>query len=216
LGLSTTPTVEIAVVKERAGGGIILTASHNPAEWNALKLLNEKGEFIDASEGQRVLDIAAETDFEFATIDKLGTISTNDTYLEKHIEEVVNLPLVDKVAIERANFSIVLDAVNSTGGIFVPKLLEALGVRTVHKIHCEPNGKFPHNPEPLAENLTDLASRVTEKRADLGIAVDPDVDRLVFVMENGILFGEEYTLVAVADYVLEHTPGSTVSNLSST
>lgn len=216
LGLSTTPTVEIAVSEEQAAGGIILTASHNPGQWNALKLLNAKGEFIDDEAGRRVLEIADELDFDFAEVDRLGKATTDDSYLQKHIDQVVSLPLVDVGAIRAAGFKIAVDAVNSTGGIFVPALLTALGVETVYKIHCEPNGLFPHNPEPLAENLTDLSALVVEKGADLGIAVDPDVDRLCFVMEDGKMFGEEYTLVAVSDYVLQHTPGNTVSNLSST
>jgi len=216
LGLSTTPTVEIAVPEEQAAGGIILTASHNPGQWNALKLLNAKGEFIDDEAGRRVLEIADELDFDFAEVDRLGKATTDDSYLQKHIDQVVSLPLVDVGAIRAAGFKIAVDAVNSTGGIFVPALLTALGVETVYKIHCEPNGLFPHNPEPLAENLTDLSALVVEKGADLGIAVDPDVDRLCFVMEDGKMFGEEYTLVAVSDYVLQHTPGNTVSNLSST
>ncbi|HWK98701.1 MAG TPA: phosphoglucosamine mutase [Parapedobacter sp.] len=216
LGLSTTPTVEIAVPEEQAAGGIILTASHNPGQWNALKLLNAKGEFIDDEAGRRVLEIADELDFDFAEVDRLGKAATDDSYLQKHIDQVVSLPLVDVDAIRAAGFKIAVDAVNSTGGIFVPALLTALGVETVYKIHCEPNGLFPHNPEPLAENLTDLSALVVEKSADLGIAVDPDVDRLCFVMEDGKMFGEEYTLVAVSDYVLQHTPGNTVSNLSST
>src|SRR5690606_15364973 len=216
LGLSTTPTVEIAVPEEQAAGGIILTASHNPGQWNALKLLNAKGEFIDDEAGRRVLEIADELDFDFAEVDRLGKATTDDSYLQKHIDQVVSLPLVDVGAIRAAGFKIAVDAVNSTGGIFVPALLTALGVETVYKIHCEPNGLFPHNPEPLAENLTDLSALVVEKGADLGIAVDPDVDRLCFVMEDGQMFGEEYTLVAVSDYVLQHTPGDTVSNLSST
>lgn len=216
LGLSTTPTVEIAVSEEQAAGGIILTASHNPGQWNALKLLNAKGEFIDDEAGRRVLEIADELDFDFAEVDRLGKATTDDSYLQKHIDQVVSLPLVDVGAIRAAGFKIAVDAVNSTGGIFVPALLTALGVETVYKIHCEPNGLFPHNPEPLAVNLTDLSALVVEKGADLGIAVDPDVDRLCFVMEDGKMFGEEYTLVAVSDYVLQHTPGNTVSNLSST
>lgn len=216
LGLSTTPTVEVAVPMENAHGGIILTASHNPKQWNALKLLNEKGEFISAEEGQRVLDIAASDAFLFAEVDDLGTITNDDTYLQKHIDAVLNLPLVDKKAIAAADFSVVVDAVNSTGGIFVPALLEALGVKKITKLYCEPTGHFPHNPEPLPEHLTDLADKIKEVRADLGITVDPDVDRLAMVCEDGTMFGEEYTLVAVADYVLTHTPGATVSNLSST
>ena len=216
LGLSTTPTVEIAVPKEKAGGGIILTASHNPAQWNALKLLNEKGEFIDDEQGKKVLDIAETLDFDFAEVYDLGKVTTDDSYLQKHIDEVLSLELVDVEAIRAANFKVAVDAVNSTGGIFVPALLKALGVETIYEIYCEPNGDFPHNPEPLAENLTALSSLVVEKGADLGIAVDPDVDRLCFVMENGEMFGEEYTLVAVSDFILEHKPGNTVSNLSST
>ncbi len=216
VGLSTTPTVEVAVPGERAGGGIILTASHNPAQWNALKLLNDRGEFINDEEGREVLAIAETLDFDFAEVDGLGTVSYDETYLQKHIDQVLGLALVDAEAVRAARFKIAVDAVNSTGGIFVPALLEALGVASVYKIHCEPNGHFAHNPEPLAENLTDLSALVVEKGADLGIAVDPDVDRLCFVMENGAMFGEEYTLVAVSDYVLQHTPGDTVSNLSST
>ena len=216
LGLSTTPTVEIAVPGEQAAGGIILTASHNPGQWNALKLLNTKGEFIDDAAGTEVLGIAENLDFDFSDVDNLGKVTADDSYLQKHIDQVLALPLVDKGAIRQAGFSIAVDAVNSTGGVFVPALLVALGVETIYKVHCEPNGLFPHNPEPLAENLTDLSALVVEKKADLGIAVDPDVDRLCFVMEDGKMFGEEYTLVAVSDYVLQHTPGNTVSNLSST
>jgi len=216
LGLSTTPTVELAVPKEQADGGIILTASHNPSEWNALKLLNGKGEFINDREGKEVLALADELNFDFVDVHNLGKLTKNDSYLEKHIEEVLELALVDKDAIAKADFSIVLDAVNSTGGTFVPALLRALGVNTIYELYCEPNGQFPHNPEPLAENLTDLSKMVRERKADLGIAVDPDVDRLCFVMENGEMFGEEYTLVAVADYILQHTKGNAVSNLSST
>ena len=216
LGLSTTPTVEIAVPLEKAGGGIILTASHNPAEWNALKLLNHEGEFIDDEEGKKVLEIADKLDFDFSGVYDLGKVEMNETYLQKHIDEVLSLELVDVEAIRDANFKIAVDAVNSTGGIFVPELLRALGVEVIYEIHCDPTGHFAHNPEPLAENLTELSKLVIEKKADLGIAVDPDVDRLCFVMENGEVFGEEYTLVAVADFILEITPGNTVSNLSST
>lgn len=216
LGLSTTPTVEIAVPLEKAGGGIILTASHNPAEWNALKLINEKGEFINDEQGKLVLEIAEKLDFDFSEVYDLGKVELNDTYLQKHINHILELELVDVEAIKKANLSIAVDAVNSSGGIFVPALLKALGVGVVHELYCEPNGDFPHNPEPLAEHLQDLSKLVIEKKADLGIAVDPDVDRLCFVMENGEMFGEEYTLVAVADYILQHTPGNTVSNLSST
>ncbi len=216
LGLSTTPTVELAVPMENAAGGIILTASHNPAEWNALKLLNSKGEFINDQEGKEVLALGESLDFDFAEVQALGTVTEDGSYLQKHIDAVLALPLVDKEAIRQANFKIAVDAVNSTGGIFIPALLEALGVQTIYKIHCEPNGHFPHNPEPLKEHLTDLSAAVLENKADLGIAVDPDVDRLVFMMEDGELFGEEYTLVAVSDYILQHTKGNTVSNLSST
>jgi phosphomannomutase len=216
LGLSTTPTVELAVPDEHAGGGIILTASHNPKQWNALKLLNEKGEFISDSEGQWVLAQAEKTDLEYSEVNDLGSVLYDDTYLQKHIDKVLALPLVDVDAIRKANFKVVIDCVNSSGGIFIPALLKALGVDTVHELYCEPNGEFPHNPEPLPENLVDLSREVLAKKADLGIAVDPDVDRLCFVCEDGSMFGEEYTLVAVADYVLSHTPGNTVSNLSST
>jgi len=216
LGLSTTPTVEIAVPLEKAAGGIIITASHNPKEWNALKLLNELGEFIDDNDGKEVLAIADRGDFSYATVDNLGKVTADDTYLQKHIQSVLDLPLVDKDAIAAANFKVAIDCVNSTGGIFVPALLKALGVQTVYELYCEPNGQFPHNPEPLPENLTVIATEVVEKQADLGIVVDPDVDRLCFVCEDGSMFGEEYTLVAVADYVLQNTQGNTVSNLSST
>jgi len=216
LGLSTTPTVEIAVPKERAAGGIILTASHNPGEWNALKLLNADGEFISDVEGQQVLALGESLDFDFASFNELGQVSSDQTYEQKHIDEVLNLELVDVEAIKKANFRIAVDAVNSSGGTFIPNLLKALGVDMIFPIHCEPNGLFPHNPEPLKENLTDLSAAVLTHGADLGIAVDPDVDRLVFMMEDGELFGEEYTLVAVADYILSHYKGNTVSNLSST
>jgi phosphomannomutase len=216
LGLSTTPTVEIAVPMEAAQGGIILTASHNPKQWNALKLLNAKGEFISGAEGEALMQIAADEAFNFAEVDDLGTITPNDTYLQKHIQAILDLPLVDKSAIAAANFKIVVDAVNSTGGTFVPALLRALGVQEITELYCEPTGHFPHNPEPLPEHLTELSSLVKAKGAHLGITVDPDVDRLALVCEDGSMFGEEYTLVAVADYVLTHTPGPTVSNLSST
>lgn len=216
LGLSTTPTVEVAVPMEKANGGIILTASHNPKQWNALKLLNEKGEFISAKEGEDLLQIAASEAFDFASVDELGKITEDDSYLQKHIDAVLALPLVDKEAIRQANFKIVVDAVNSSGGIFVPAMLRALGVTQITELYCEPTGHFPHNPEPLPEHLTDLAAKITETGADLGITVDPDVDRLAMVCEDGSMFGEEYTLVAVSDYVLKHTPGATVSNLSST
>lgn len=216
LGLSTTPTVELAVPMENAAGGIILTASHNPGQWNALKLLNSKGEFISDLEGQEVLRLGESLEFDFSQVEELGTERSDESYLQKHIDAVLALPIVDVEAIRSANFKIAVDAVNSTGGFFIPALLTALGVETIYKIHCEPNGKFPHNPEPLKEHLTDLSDAVISNGADLGIAVDPDVDRLVFMMENGELFGEEYTLVGVADYILSKTPGNTVSNLSST
>lgn len=216
IGLSTTPTVEIAVPLEQAAGGIILTASHNPKQWNALKLLNGDGEFISDADGKQVLEIAEASDFTYADVDHLGKVKLDDTYLQKHIDQVLALPLVDVDAIAKADFKVVIDCVNSTGGIFVPALLKALGVKTVHELYCEPDGKFPHNPEPLPENLIALSQEVLKKKADLGIAVDPDVDRLCFVNEDGGMFGEEYTLVAVADYVLKHTKGNTVSNLSST
>lgn len=216
LGLSTTPTVELAVPDENAGGGIILTASHNPKQWNALKLLNHKGEFISDLEGQLVLAMAEENDFEFAEVNNLGKVTYDDSYLQKHIDKVLALPLVNAEAVRNANFKIAIDCVNSSGGIFVPALLKALGVNIIHELYCEPDGEFPHNPEPLPENLVDLSRLVLAKKADLGIAVDPDVDRLCFVCEDGSMFGEEYTLVAVANYVLKHTPGNTVSNLSST
>jgi len=216
LGLSTTPTVELAVTMENAAGGIILTASHNPKEWNALKLLNSKGEFISGEDGALLLDIAAREDFNFAPVDKLGTYTVDDSYLQKHIDLIVNYPLVDVPAIKARNFKVVVDAVNSTGALFVPPLLKALGVEEVEVLFGEVNGKFSHNPEPLAENLTALSNEVNKSNADLGIAVDPDVDRLCFVCEDGSMFGEEYTLVAVADYVLSKRKGNTVSNMSST
>ncbi|HWV69406.1 phosphoglucosamine mutase [Chitinophaga sp.] len=216
LGLSTTPTVELAVTMENAAGGIILTASHNPKEWNALKLLNSKGEFISGEDGAQLLEIAAQEDFNFADVNKLGAYTADDSYLQKHIDLVVNYPLVDVPAIKARNFKIVVDAVNSTGALFVPPLLKALGVEEVEVLFAEVNGKFSHNPEPLAENLTALSNEVNKSNADLGIAVDPDVDRLCFVCEDGSMFGEEYTLVAVADYVLSKRKGNTVSNMSST
>ena len=215
LGLSTTPTVEIAVPMEQANGGIILTASHNPKQWNALKLLNEKGEFLDAVQGTKIVDIAESGDINFADVDSLGKISRNDTYFDLHIIEVLDLPLVNVKAIESAKFKVVVDGVNSTGGILIPLLLERLGIDVI-KLFCEPNGEFPHNPEPLKEHLSDLSENVVKERADFGIVVDPDVDRLAFIDENGEMFGEEYTLVACADYVLSNTPGNTVSNMSST
>ncbi|SEJ29513.1 phosphomannomutase [Dyadobacter sp. SG02] len=218
LGLSTTPTVEIAVKAEGAAGGIILTASHNPIQWNALKLLNNEGEFISEAEGAEVLRIADEEDFLFPDVKKLGSYSTDNTYLQKHIDHVLSLALVDVEAIKNANFRIVVDAVNSTGGIAVPLLLEALGVdaKSIKKMNCEPTGNFAHNPEPLPEHLHDISKELNNGSYNLGIVVDPDVDRLALMCEDGTPFGEEYTLVAVADYVLKHTPGNTVSNLSST
>ena len=214
LGLSTTPTVEIAVPIEKADGGIILTASHNPKQWNALKLLNEKGEFLNAQDGEEILHLAETDDYNFADVDNLGIYIKEKGYIDKHIDEVLKLALVDEVAIRNANFKVVVDAVNSTGGIAIPDLLDRLGVECV-KLYCEPNGHFPHNPEPLAEHLTDISELVINEKADLGIVVDPDVDRLALVCEDGSMFGEEYTLVACADYVLSETSGNTVSNLSS-
>ncbi|MDP9076294.1 MAG: phosphoglucosamine mutase [Bacteroidota bacterium] len=216
LGLSTTPTVEIAVPEELAGGGIIITASHNPKQWNALKLLNFKGEFISDEEGKKVLALAEDTSWGYAAVTQLGEVSYDNTYLQKHIDKILALPLVDVAAIQSAGFKVVIDCVNSTGGLFLPPLLSALGVTEIDQLYCEPNGEFPHNPEPLPENLTVIAERVVSTGAHLGIVVDPDVDRLCFVNADGSMFGEEYTLVAVADYVLQHTPGNTVSNLSST
>ena len=215
LDLSTTPTVEMAVVEQQAQGGIILTASHNPKEWNALKLLNEKGEFLDAAAGAEILRLVETAVFDFADVDNLGHVTRLDTAIASHIEAVLNHPLVQVDAIKNANFTVVVDGVNSTGGIAIPALLEALGVN-YHPLYCEPTGHFPHNPEPLKEHLGDLAKVVVEKGADFGIVVDPDVDRLAFMDETGEMFGEEYTLVACADYVLSNTPGNTVSNLSST
>lgn len=215
VGLSTTPTVEIAVPEETAHGGIILTASHNPKQWNALKLLNEKGEFISGAEGEDLLAIAEAEDFDFAEVDQLGVVTEKD-YLEKHIQAVLDLDLVDVDAIKNAKFKVAVDAVNSSGGIYIPALLKALGVEEIYELYCEPTGHFPHNPEPLPEHLTAISSLVVDKKADVGIVVDPDVDRLALVCNDGSMFGEEYTLVAVADYVLKHTPGNTVSNMSST
>ena len=215
LGLSTTPTVEVAVPMEHADGGIILTASHNPKQWNALKLLDAKGEFLNGEEGAKILKIAEGTDMTFADVDSLGKITINDAYIDLHIDEVLDLDLVDVEAIKKANFKVVVDGVNSTGGIAIPLLLERLGVHPV-KLFCEPNGHFPHNPEPLKEHLTDLSKAVVKEHADFGIVVDPDVDRLAFMDEKGEMFGEEYTLVACADYVLSKTKGNTVSNMSST
>jgi len=214
LDLSTTPTVEIAVPLEKADGGIILTASHNPKQWNALKLLNEKGEFLNADEGALILEIAEKDDFKFADVDDLGTITRNDSYIDIHIDEVLNLSVVDADTIRKAKFKVVVDGVNSTGGIAIPALLEELGVEVV-KLYCDPTGHFPHNPEPLKEHLGDICDLVVKEKADFGIVVDPDVDRLAFISNDGEMFGEEYTLVACADYVLGKTKGNTVSNLSS-
>lgn len=216
LGLSTTPTVEIAVKMESAAGGIILTASHNAREWNALKLLNSEGEFISAELGARILQKADREKFSFAAIEKLGSAHSDDTYLQKHVEAVTNYPLVNSKAIAKRNFRIVVDAINSTGATFVPALLRSLGVNDIIVLNKEVNGRFAHNPEPLPEHLSALSTEVVKRKADLGIAVDPDVDRLCFVCEDGSMFGEEYTLVAVADYVLQTRKGNTVSNMSST
>ncbi|WP_276381844.1 phosphoglucosamine mutase [Flavobacterium sp. H4147] len=214
LGLSTTPTVEVAVPLEKADGGIILTASHNPKQWNALKLLNEKGEFLSGADGAKILEIAEAEAFDFSDVDSLGEIIPNDAYMDIHIDEVLNLPLVDIQAVKEAKFKVVVDGVNSSGGIIIPKLLKQMGVEVV-ELYCEPNGHFPHNPEPLKEHLTDISELVVKEKAHLGIVVDPDVDRLAFISDDGEMFGEEYTLVAVADYVLSKTPGNTVSNMSS-
>ncbi len=214
LGLSTTPTVEVAVPMEQADGGIILTASHNPKQWNALKLLNSKGEFLNGAEGEKILKYAEDESFVFAEVDDLGKVTRNDAYIDLHIEEVLALELVDVAAVKAAKFKVVVDGVNSTGGIAMPRLLEEMGVEAI-KLYCEPNGEFPHNPEPLKEHLGDICKMVVDERADFGLVVDPDVDRLAFIDEKGEMFGEEYTLVACADYVLSETKGNTVSNLSS-
>lgn len=214
IGLSTTPTVEVAVPMESANGGIILTASHNPKQWNALKLLNNKGEFLNGAEGAKILQYAEKEEFEFAGVDDLGVVTSIDDYIDRHIEEVLKLKLVNTELVAAANLKVVVDAVNSTGGIAIPALLKRMGVEVV-ELYCEPNGHFPHNPEPLEENLGDICELVKKEKADLGIVVDPDVDRLAIIDENGKMFGEEYTLVACADYVLGKTPGNTVSNLSS-
>lgn len=214
LGLSTTPTVEVAVPLEQADGGIILTASHNPKQWNALKLLNAKGEFLSGADGAQILEIAESEAFDFVDVDSLGEITENDAYMDIHIDEVLNLPLVDVEAVAQKKFKVVVDGVNSSGGIIIPKVLEQMGVEVV-KLYCEPNGQFPHNPEPLKEHLGDICKLVVEEKADFGIVVDPDVDRLAFISNDGEMFGEEYTLVAIADYVLSKTPGNTVSNMSS-
>ena len=216
LGLSTTPTVEIAVVAENASGGIIITASHNPKEWNALKLLNNKGEFISDKEGLKILELAEKENFNFVTVEKLGTYFLDNSYLDKHIDAVLKYDLVDVPAIKKAKLKVVVDVINSTGAIFVPALLKALGIKEIIVLNEEINGKFAHNPEPLPEHLSQLSNEVKKHKADLGIAVDPDVDRLCFVCEDGSMFGEEYTLVAVADYILSKRKGNTVSNMSST
>ena len=215
IGLASTPTTELAVIGEHAAGGIILTASHNPKQWNALELLNEKGEFLNDAEGKGVLAIAEAEDFTFAEVDHLGHITAKD-YLPYHIQNVLGLKLVDKAAIEAKNFTVAIDCVNSVGGIAIPAVLRALGVKNIIELNCTPNGQFPHNPEPLPQHLTEISDLLRSGKADVGFVVDPDVDRLAIVCENGDMFGEEYTLVSVADYVLSHTPGNTVSNMSST
>ena len=215
IGLATTPTTEIAVVGENACGGIIITASHNPKQWNALKLLNEDGEFLNDAQGKEVLAIAEREDFDYAEVDNLGKVYVNDTYMQRHIDSVLKLKLVDVEAIRNANFTVAVDAVNSIGGVVIPTLLKKLGVKNVIELYCEPTGKFGHTPEPIPENLTDIASLMAQGKADVGFVVDPDVDRLAIIMENGEFFVEEYTLVSIADYVLSQTPGATVSNLSS-
>ncbi|MDY5969907.1 MAG: phosphoglucosamine mutase [Bacteroidales bacterium] len=215
-GLSTTPTTEMTVMDKHADGGIIITASHNPKHWNALKLLNEKGEFIDDAEGKEVLRIAESNEIRYAEVDQLGKVTEDFTTIDAHIKRVLTLDLVDTEAIKKADFRVAVDAVNSTGGIAIPQLLRALGVEKVEELNCDPTGHFSHNPEPIPQNLTDIARLVPERKCDLGIVVDPDVDRLALVCETGDMYGEEYTLVTVADYVLQHTPGNTVSNMSST
>ena len=216
IGLASTPTTEMAVTFEQAAGGIILTASHNPKQWNALKLLNSKGEFLNDKEGKEVLAIAEKEDFVFAEVDQLGTLIHKDEYTQRHIEAVLALPLVDVEAIRKAGFTVAVDCVNSVGGIAIPALLDALGVHKIVKLNCTPDGHFPHNPEPLPQHLTEISNCLKQGGVDVGFVVDPDVDRLAIICENGEMFGEEYTLVSVADYVLEHTPGNTVSNMSST
>lgn len=216
IGLATTPTVEMAVTDLEADGGIILTASHNPKQWNALKLLNNKGEFLSAKEGEQILEFAEKEEFNYSQIDQIGVKLDEFDYTDPHIEHILKLPLVDVEAIKAANFKVAIDCVNSVGGIAIPRLLKALGVETVYELYCEPNGEFPHNPEPLPEHLTEIAETVKVNKADVGFVVDPDVDRLAIINEDGSMFGEEYTLVAVADYILKHTGGNTVSNLSST
>ena len=214
IGLATTPTTELAVIGEKAAGGIILTASHNPKQWNALKLLNEKGEFLNDQEGKEVLAIAENESFVFAEVDQLGQMTHKD-YLPYHVNEVLQLPLVDVEAIKRRNFTVAIDCVNSVGGLAIPAMLKALGVTNIIELYCEPNGQFPHNPEPLPQHLTEISELLKQGKADLGFVVDPDVDRLAIICEDGSMFGEEYTLVSIADYILAHTPGNTVSNMSS-
>jgi phosphomannomutase len=216
IGLATTPTTELAVTMEKAAGGIILTASHNPKQWNALKLLNERGEFLNALEGENVLKIAEEESFEFSQVDDLGKLTEDFSYTQKHIDSVLALELVDVEAIKASDFSVAIDCVNSVGGVAIPALLEALGVKKIEKLYCDPNGHFPHNPEPLPEHLTEISAVMQQGKANVGFVVDPDVDRLAIICEDGTMFGEEYTLVAISDYVLQNTPGNTVSNLSST
>lgn len=215
IGVTTTPTVAIATTKMKADGAVVVTASHNPAQWNALKLLNEKGEFINAEEGNKVIELADNEYFDFVSFDRIGAYEQDSSWMDKHIELILKLPLVDIQAIKKAQYTIVVDAVNSGGGIAIPKLLHALGVARVHELYCTPDGKFPHNPEPLPIHLAELSELVIKMKADLGFAVDPDVDRLAIVDENGEMFGEEYTLVAVADYVMQNEVGNAVSNLSS-
>ena len=214
IGLATTPTTELAVIGENAAGGIILTASHNPKQWNALKLLNEKGEFLNDQEGKEVLAIAENESFVFAEVDQLGQMTHKD-YLPYHVNEVLQLPLVDVEAIKKRNFTVAIDCVNSVGGLAIPAMLKALGVTNIIELYCEPNGQFPHNPEPLPQHLTEISELLKQGKADLGFVVDPDVDRLAIICEDGSMFGEEYTLVSIADYILAHTPGNTVSNMSS-
>ncbi|HOE39653.1 MAG TPA: phosphoglucosamine mutase [Bacteroidales bacterium] len=216
IGLATTPTTEFAVINEKADGGIIITASHNPKNWNALKLLNNKGEFLSASEGKRILELAETANAEFAQVDDLGKTTKLRNYENLHIDSILKLKLVNKELIKAANFTVAIDCVNSVGGFAIPKLLKSLGVKNIIELYCTPNGQFPHNPEPLPEHLTEISNLIKEKNADVGFVVDPDVDRLAIICEDGSMFGEEYTLVAVADYVLSKTPGNTVSNLSST
>ncbi len=216
IGLASTPTTELAVTMSGSCGGIILTASHNPRQWNALKLLNEKGEFLNAAEGAEVLSIAAAEAFEFADIDHIGHYTKDDSYDQKHIDSVLALDLVDVEAIRKAGFKVAIDCVNSVGGVVLPKLLRQLGVETIEELYCDPTGDFQHNPEPLAQNLTDIMGLMKKSNLDVAFVVDPDVDRLAIIDENGDMYGEEYTLVTVADYILQHTPGNTVSNLSST